>query len=72
MLVNSAPVSGVMKNGGVCTNLEEFLSTLDIPPFNSNTYQKEHDNIPTAWEKVAENEMYYAAMEEKHLAVRAG
>ncbi|GFU18384.1 uncharacterized protein NPIL_268121, partial [Nephila pilipes] len=46
--------------------------TLDTPPLSSNMYQKEHDNIATAWEKVAENEMYCAATEEKHLAVQAG
>ncbi|GFU13760.1 uncharacterized protein NPIL_38891 [Nephila pilipes] len=72
MPVNTAAVSGIMKIGGGFANLEEFLSTLDIPPLSSNTYQKEHDNIATAWEKVAENEMYCAAMEEKHLAVQAG
>ncbi|GFS61371.1 yqaJ domain-containing protein [Nephila pilipes] len=72
MPVNTAAVSGIMKIGGGVANLEEFLSTLDIPPLSSNTYQKEHDNIATAWEKVAENEMYCAAMEEKHLAVQAG
>ncbi|GFT29853.1 uncharacterized protein NPIL_271771 [Nephila pilipes] len=73
MPVNTTAVSGIMKIGvGGGANLEEFLSTLDIPPLNSSTYQKEHDNIATAWEKVAENEMYCAAMEEKHLAVQAG
>ncbi|GFT88186.1 uncharacterized protein NPIL_637651 [Nephila pilipes] len=72
MPVNTAAVSGIMKIGGFFANLEEFLSTLDIPPLISNTYQKEHDNIASAREKVAENEMYCAAMEEKHLVVQAG
>ncbi|GFS56870.1 uncharacterized protein NPIL_395411 [Nephila pilipes] len=72
MHVKTAAVSCVMKIGGGFANLEEFLFSLDILPLSSNTYQKEHDNIATTWEKVAENEMYYATMEEKHLAVQAG
>ncbi|GFR16507.1 uncharacterized protein TNCT_681021, partial [Trichonephila clavata] len=72
MPVNTAAVSGIMKIGGGFANLEEFLSTLDIPPLSSKTYQKEHNAIATAWEKVAEREMYSAAMEEKQLAVQAG
>ncbi|GFQ68861.1 uncharacterized protein TNCT_79871 [Trichonephila clavata] len=72
MPVNTAAVSGIMKIGGGFANLEEFLSTLDIPPLSSKTYQKEHNTIATAWEKVAEREMYSAAMEEKQLAVQAG
>ncbi|GFY50525.1 uncharacterized protein TNIN_399061 [Trichonephila inaurata madagascariensis] len=44
----------------------------DIPPLSSKTYQKEHNIIPTAWEKVSEKEMYRAAMEEKELAIQAG
>ncbi|GFQ69161.1 uncharacterized protein TNCT_498191 [Trichonephila clavata] len=72
MPVNTAVVSGIMKIGGGFANLEEFLSTLDIPPLSSKTYQKEHNTIATAWEKVAEREMYSAAMEEKQLAVQAG
>ncbi|GFQ95208.1 yqaJ domain-containing protein [Trichonephila clavata] len=72
MPVNTAAVSGIMKIGGGFANLEEFLSTLDIPPLSSKTYQKEHNTIATAWEKVAEREMYSVAMEEKQLAVQAG
>ncbi|GFY53290.1 uncharacterized protein TNIN_346341 [Trichonephila inaurata madagascariensis] len=72
MPVNTAAVSGVMKIGGGFANLEELLSTLDIPPLSSKTYQKEYNTIATAWEKVAEKEMYRAAMEEKQLAVQAG
>ncbi|GFY73594.1 yqaJ domain-containing protein [Trichonephila inaurata madagascariensis] len=72
MPVNTAAVSGVMKIGGGFANLEELLSTLDIPPLSSKTDQKEHNTIATAWEKVAEKEMYRAAMEEKQLAVQAG
>ncbi|GFY58715.1 uncharacterized protein TNIN_250961 [Trichonephila inaurata madagascariensis] len=71
MPVNTAAVSGVMKIGGGFANLEELLSTLDIPPLSSKTDQKEHNTIATAWEKVAEKEMYRAAMEEKQLAVQA-
>ncbi|GFT40353.1 uncharacterized protein NPIL_88071 [Nephila pilipes] len=72
MPVNTAVVSDIMKIGGGVANLEEFLSILDIPPLSSNIYQKELNNIATSWEKVAENEMYCTAMEEKHLAVQAG
>ncbi|GFR00665.1 uncharacterized protein TNCT_152841 [Trichonephila clavata] len=68
MPVNTAAVSGIMKIGGGFANLEEFLSTLDIPPLSSKTYQKEHNTIATAWEKVAEREMYSAAMEEKAIS----
>ncbi|GFT22145.1 uncharacterized protein NPIL_156291 [Nephila pilipes] len=46
--VNTAVVSGRMKIGGGLANLEEFLSTLDISPLSSNTYQKEHHHIDTA------------------------
>ncbi|GFX91065.1 uncharacterized protein TNCV_5106951 [Trichonephila clavipes] len=47
--VNTAAVSGVMKIGGGFANLEQLLSTFDIPPLSSKTYQKEHNIIATAW-----------------------
>ncbi|GFS47266.1 uncharacterized protein TNIN_142771 [Trichonephila inaurata madagascariensis] len=44
----------------------------DIVPKTIGSSKKEHNIIATAWEKVAEKEMYRAALEEKQLAVQAG
>lgn len=72
MQINTAAVSGAMSIGCGFSNLEEFLSCLNVPSMSSNTFQKEHDYITAAWEKTASEEMKRAAMEEKRLAVEAG
>ncbi|GFX65671.1 hypothetical protein TNCV_4093641 [Trichonephila clavipes] len=48
------------------------LQPENISPLSSKTCKKEHNIIATAWEKVAEEEMYYAAVDEKQLATQAG
>lgn len=71
MRINTAAVSGIMSVGGGFSNLEEFLSCLNVPSMSSNTYTKEHDYVTSMWEQTALQEMEKAAMEEKRLALEA-
>lgn len=72
MNINSAAVAGIVKIGGGFSNLEEFLSTLNIPPMSVNTFIQQNDKISDAWESTALKEMEIAANEEKNLAIERG
>lgn len=69
---NTAAVTGIMSVGGGFTNMEEFLSTLNIPSMSQNTFTKEQDKLTNAWETTALKEMELAAYEEKKLAIQRG
>lgn len=72
MNTNSAAVAGIVKIGGGFANLEEFLSTLNIPPMSVNTFIQQNDKISDAWELTALKEMEIAANEEKEIAIERG
>lgn len=72
MNTNAAAVAGIMKIGCGFSNMEEFLSTLNIPSMSTNTFLNEQKSISEAWEKTATKEMELAAQEEKNLAIQRG
>lgn len=72
MNTNSAAVAGIVKIGGGFANLEEFMSTLNIPPMSVNTFNQQNDKISDAWELTAIKEMEIAANEEKEIAIERG
>ena len=69
---NAAAVAGIMKIGCGYSNMEEFLSTLNIPPMSENTFLKEQKTIQEAWETTAMKAMETAAAEEKDFAIERG
>ena len=69
---NTAAVTGIMNIGGGFSNLNELLSTINIPSMSEHTFIKEHDKLSDAWEATALNEMKMAASEEKKLAIERG
>lgn len=69
---NTAAVTGIMNIGGGYTNMEEFLSILDIPSMSMNTFIKVQDILSDGWEATALKEMECAALEEKNLAIQRG
>lgn len=54
------------------SNLEEFVSVLNIPPMTFKTYDKKHAEVSDAWEKCAQDEMMRAVEVEKQLAIERG
>lgn len=70
--INTSAVIGIMSIGGGFSNMEEFLSALDIPCMSSKTFSKVHRIVAEAWEKTATAEMASAAEEEKRMAVGRG
>ena len=72
MNCNAAAVAGITKIGCGYSNMEEFLSTLNVPPMSGNTFMKEQNYISEAWERTALKEMEIAAKEEKKLAIQRG
>lgn len=69
---NIAAVTGIMSIGGGFSNLNEFLSAVNIPSMSENTFIKEQDKLSDAWEATALKEMEIAASEEKKLAIQRG
>ncbi|KAJ8869546.1 hypothetical protein PR048_028537 [Dryococelus australis] len=57
MDVNSSAVSATVSTGGGHAQLEEIMSTLNIPRLLSNTFKKYHDVLASEWEKAAQREM---------------
>lgn len=72
MNCNAAAVAGIIKIGCGYSNMEEFLSTLNVPPMSANTFIKEQNYISEAWERTALKEMEIAANEEKKMAIQRG
>lgn len=64
MDINTAAVSGIVSIGGGFSNLQELLSTMNIPCMASTTYQKYHEYVSSGWEATAIEKMKDAAKEE--------
>lgn len=70
---NTAAVASTMSIGGGFSNLNEFLSAINIPSMSEHTFIKEQDKLAVdAWEATALKEMEIAATEEKKLAIQRG
>ena len=72
MNLNTAAVNGIMSIGGGFSNMEEFLSILDIPSMSNNRFLKEQTKLTDAWKAAAIKEMDEAASLEKELAIQRG
>lgn len=68
MDVNKAGVCGTIVTGGGHAQLEEFLSTLDIPAMSNKTFKKTEEQLSEGWTATAAAEMEAAAAEEAQLA----
>lgn len=72
MDVNSSAVSATVSTGGGHAQLEEIMSTMNIPCLSSNTFKKYHDVLTTEWEKAAQREMEEAVKLEIEEARKRG
>lgn len=72
MDVNTSAVSGTITTGGGHAQLEEFLSTMNVPPMSDKTFRKFEDKLCKEMMETAEAEMKAAAEEEARLAVEHG
>lgn len=43
--VNTAAAEGIMSIGGGYYNLEEFLSSIEVPSMSSKMYYKHHEKV---------------------------
>ena len=68
MNINAAAVAGIMSIGGGFFNLEEFLSSLNVPGMSSRTYQKYHEIVSDGWKKTALRKMEESALKEAEYA----
>ncbi|XP_039279476.1 uncharacterized protein LOC120350390 [Nilaparvata lugens] len=72
MDVNTSAVSGTISTGGGHAQLEEVMSSLDIPCMTYHTFRKYHDRVAEAWKETAAKSMEMAAEEEKREAIKRG
>jgi hypothetical protein len=72
MDVNSSAVSATITTGGGHAQLEEFFSTMNVPPMSDKTFRKFEDKLCKEMMETAEAEMKAAAEEEARLAVEHG
>lgn len=72
MDVNCSAVIGTMTTGGGHSQLEEILSTMNIPPMSDKTYRKYEERISEGLMGTAVEEMKKAAEEEARHAVELG
>uniref|UniRef100_A0A1B6FPA7 Mutator-like transposase domain-containing protein n=1 Tax=Cuerna arida TaxID=1464854 RepID=A0A1B6FPA7_9HEMI len=72
MDVNTSAVSGTITTGGGHYQLEELLSTMNIPPMSNTTFSKYEEIIHKGLTETASQEMKKAAEEEAHHAEEIG
>lgn len=72
MDINTSAVSGTMTTGGSHSQLEEFLSTLNVPPMSNKTFIKYEDRVRQGLIDTAAEEMKKAAEEEARHAIELG
>ncbi|KAJ8897156.1 hypothetical protein PR048_002502 [Dryococelus australis] len=60
MYVNRGAVCGTMSTGGGHAQLEEMMSSMNIPTMPAKTFRKRHDDVCDGWEATALNEMKLA------------
>ncbi|XP_063386965.1 uncharacterized protein LOC134672945 isoform X1 [Cydia fagiglandana] len=70
--VNQCAVAGTIAIGCGHSQLQEMLSSLNLPLISDKTYAECHDNCSAHWERVLEESMHKAAEEEKQLALEEG
>jgi hypothetical protein len=63
MDINTSAVSGTITTGGNHSQLEEFLSTLNVPPMSNKTFIKYEDKVRQGLIDTAAEEMKKAAEE---------
>ncbi|KAH3691328.1 hypothetical protein DPMN_161458 [Dreissena polymorpha] len=67
--VNVRAVWGTMASGGGATDLQEQLSTLNIPPLTSNIFSSLDNTIGEWWSKSIKDDMLKAGAEERRKAI---
>ncbi|KAF0691454.1 Uncharacterized protein FWK35_00035195, partial [Aphis craccivora] len=70
--INKAIVNATVGIGIGYTQLSEFSAILEIPYLSANTYGKIFDELSTVIEQTAWEQMRFAGIEEKQLAIEAG
>ena len=70
--INTDAVNAIVNIGCGYTNLNTFLTILDVPQMSQSVYDKGHRVISEIWEKLAFTQMEEAAEIEKELAVQCG
>lgn len=66
--VNTCAVAGTIAIGCGYSQLEEFLSSINLPIISENIYIKNHDLVTQKWEDVLTQTMNEAADTERKLA----
>ncbi|KAJ8889269.1 hypothetical protein PR048_008767 [Dryococelus australis] len=72
MDINTSAVSGTMSTRGGHAQLEETLSTMNIPCMSYKTFTKYHDFVADGWKQTAQEEMSIAAKEAAEEAIKRG
>ncbi|CAF4889301.1 unnamed protein product [Pieris macdunnoughi] len=72
MTTNHAAVTGAMLIGCGWSNLNEFLSAIDLPNLGQKSYATCHNDVSKWWAVAAEASMKEAAEEEAKLAIEGG
>lgn len=72
MDINTAAVAGAVSVGIGYSQLEEFLSALDLPVMTEPVYQKRHNIVSDTFDKALVKSMNEAAEEEKNIALEKG
>ncbi|KAI8419759.1 hypothetical protein MSG28_008431 [Choristoneura fumiferana] len=72
MTVSHAAVTGSILIGCGRTNLNELLTSMDLPTLNGRLYNKCHNDVSDWWATAAEHSMKEAAKEEAQIAAECG
>ncbi|KAL5242878.1 hypothetical protein ACI65C_010288 [Semiaphis heraclei] len=72
MPINTSAVIGVLNIGCGYSQLQEFMSAMEVPTIHITTYQAEHDRICKGYEESALETMKEAAKVEAELAIAEG
>ncbi|XP_045455750.1 uncharacterized protein LOC123665502 [Melitaea cinxia] len=70
--LNIAATTGIVASGIGYSQFEELCSSMDVPIFSPNYYNKLQNEVYEKWEKTASASMEAAAAKEKEIAIAEG
>ena len=70
--INLRAVWGTVSSGGGCSNLNEMLGTMNMPPISEAMFTSLEEKIGLWWHEVIKQEMAKAGAEERRIAIEKG
>ena len=70
--INLRAVWGTVSSGGGCSNLNEMLGTMNMPPMSEAMFTSLEEKIGLWWHEVIKQEMAKAGAEERRIAIEKG